>query len=183
MYRRISFLAERDALSLITEPLADRVTYPAGVPERIIRLTAGQPFYTQVVCQNLIDRLNEVERDRVRQDDVDAVAQELADNPLPQMIYFWDGLEQDQRNALSLLGELLVDSNRYASAQTLLSLVQEENLSLDFDLSALERTLSDLFTDEILERERAGEGKYEYRFRADIFRLWIRQAHSIWQQA
>ena len=183
MYRRISFLAERDALSLITEPLADRVKYPAGVPERIIRLTAGQPFYTQVVCQNLIDRLNEMERDRVRQDDVDAVAQELADNPLPQMIYFWDGLEQNQRNALSLLGELLVDPNRYASAQTLLSFVQEENLDPELDLSALERTLSDLFTDEILERERAGEGKYEYRFRADLFRLWIRQAHSVWQQA
>ena len=183
LYRRISFLAERDAIRLITEPVSDRVTYPSGIPERIIRLTAGQPFYTQVVCQNLIDRLNEVERDRVRQDDVDEVAQELADNPLPQMIYFWDSLEQDQRNALSLLGELLEDANGYASAQALLSFVSEQNLGLEFELSALERVLGDLFTDEILERERAGEGQYEYRFRADLFRLWIRQAHSVWQQA
>ena len=87
LYRRISFLSEKDALRLITQPVADRVTYPSGIPERIIRLTAGQPFYTQVVCQNMMDRLNEVERDRVRQEDVDAVAQELADNPLPQMIF------------------------------------------------------------------------------------------------
>ena len=115
MYRRISFLAERDALSLITEPLADRVIYPAGVPERIIRLTAGQPFYTQVVCQNLIDGLNEMGRDRVRQAGVDAVAQKLADNPLPQMIYFWDGLEQDQRNALAR-GSMSIASGQIRSA-------------------------------------------------------------------
>ena len=71
LYKRISFLSESDAIRLITEPVADRVTYPRGIPEHIVRLTAGQPFYTQVVCQNMMDRLNEVERNRVRQEDVD----------------------------------------------------------------------------------------------------------------
>ncbi|MFC1714044.1 two-component regulator propeller domain-containing protein [Candidatus Poribacteria bacterium] len=183
LYRRISFLSERDALRLIAEPVADRVIYPRGIPERIFRLTAGQPFYTQVVCQNMMDRLNEVGRNRVRQEDVEAVAQELADNPLPQMIYFWDGLERNQKGALSLLGEMLEDSNRYASAQTLINFAQEQNLELDFELSDLEGVLGNLFTNEVLERERAGEGQYEYRFRADLFRLWVRQAHSVWQQA
>ncbi|MFC1716376.1 two-component regulator propeller domain-containing protein [Candidatus Poribacteria bacterium] len=181
LYRRISFLSEQDALRLIMEPVADLVVYPRGIPERIVRLTAGQPFYTQVMCQNMIDRLNEVERNRVRQEDVDAVAEELANNPLPQMIYFWDGLEQDQNDALSLLGEVLDDSNRYASAQMLVSFVQEQKLELEFGLSDLERVLNDLFVNEMLERERAGEGQYEYRFRADLFRLWVRQAHSVWE--
>lgn len=181
LYKRISFLSESDALRLITEPVADRVVYPRGIPERIVRLTAGQPFYTQVVCQNMMDRLNEVERSRVRQEDVDAIAQELADNPLPQMIYFWDGLEQDQNRALSLLGEALEDSNGYASAQTLLNFALEQKLEQAFQLSDLERVLNDLFVNELLERERAGEGQYEYRFRADLFRLWVRQAHSVWE--
>ena len=155
--------------------------YPRGIPERIIRLTAGQPFYTQVVCQNLMDRLNEVERNRVRQGDIDAVAQELSDNPLPQMIYFWDGLGQDQQSALSRVGEVLEGFDRYASAQMLVKLAQEQNLGLSLELSDLERILDDLFVREVLERERAGEGQYEYRFRVDLFRLWVRQAHSVWQ--
>jgi AAA+ ATPase superfamily predicted ATPase len=183
LYRRISFLSERDALRLITEPVADRVVYPRGIPERIIRLTGGQPFYTQVVCQNMMDRLNEVQRNRVRQEDVDAVAQELADNPLPQMIYFWDGLEQEQQSALSLLGEVLENSDRYASAQMLVNLTQEQNLGLELELSELEKVLDELFVREVLERERAGEGQYEYRFRVDLFRLWVRQTHSVWQTA
>jgi hypothetical protein len=181
LYRHISFLSERDALRLITEPVSDQVTYPRGIPERIVRLTAGQPFYTQVVCQNMMDRLNAVERSRVRQEDVDFVAQELADNPLPQMIYFWDGLESEQRSALSLLGEVLEDPNQYASAQILLDFAQEQNLAMDNESSGLERTLNDLFINEVLERERASEGQYEYRSRADLFRLWVRQAHSVWE--
>ncbi|MFC1713493.1 two-component regulator propeller domain-containing protein [Candidatus Poribacteria bacterium] len=183
LYRRISFLSAEDAIRLITEPVTDLVVYPRGIPERIIRLTAGQPFYTQVMCQNMMDRLNEAERNRVRQEDVDAVAAELADNPLPQMIYFWDGLEQEQNGALSLLGEVLEDSNRYASAQMLVNFVQEQKLELELELSDLERVLNDLFVNEMLERERAGEGQYEYRFRVDLFRLWVRQAHSVWETA
>jgi len=183
LYRHISFLSEQDALRLITEPVADRVTYPRGIPERIVRLTAGQPFYTQVVCQNLVDKLNEVERSRVRQEDIDAVARELSENPLPQMVYFWDGLEGKQQTVLAYLGEVLDDSNRYASARMSLDFAKEHDLSLEPDLSDLERLLNNLFINEVLERERAGEGQYEYRFKADLFRLWIRQAHSIWDQS
>jgi hypothetical protein len=182
LYRHISFLSQRDVLRLITEPVRDQVVHPRGIPERIARLTAGQPFYTQVVCQNMMDRLNEVQRNRVRQDDIDAVAQELADNPLPQMIYFWDGLESEQQSALSFLGEALEDSNRYASAQMLMDLAQEQDLGLKLELSELEQILDRLFVREVLERERAGEKQYEYRFRADLFRLWVRQAHSVWEQ-
>jgi hypothetical protein len=179
--RRISFLSQQDALRLITEPVADIVTYPGGIPERIVRLTAGQPFYTQVVCQNIIDRLNEVERTRVRQEDVDTVADELTGNPLPQMIYFWDGLKQEQRSILSVLGEVLANPNDYVSAQTLADFSEVQDLSLEYSLPELERILNDLFLSEVLERERAGEGGYEYRFRADLFRLWVRQAHSVWE--
>ena len=110
------------------------------------------------------------------------MAQELADKPLPQMIYFWDGLESEQQSALSLLGEVLEDPNQYASAQMLLSFGQEQNLNLELEISNVERVLDDLFINEVLERERAGEGQYEYRFRADLFRLWVRQAHSVWQR-
>ena len=119
----------------------------------------------------------------MRQEDIDAVAQELSDNPLPQMIYFWDDLEKEQQNALSLLGEVLEDSNRYASARMLLDFADEQELKLQLDIASLERMLDDLFVNEVLERERAGEGKYEYRFRVDLFRIWVRQAHSVWQSA
>jgi hypothetical protein len=98
------------------------------------------------------------------------------------MIYFWDGLEPEQQSALSLLGEVLASSDHYASAQMLVNFAQEQNLELELKSSDLERILDGLFAREILGRERAGEGQYEYRFRVDLFRLWVRQAHSVWEQ-
>ena len=90
-------------------------------------------------------------------------------------------MEQEQNGALSLLGEVLVDPNGYASAQMLMDFAQDQNLEHGAELSNLERALNDLLVDEVLERERAGEGQYEYRFRVDLFRLWVRQAHSVWE--
>ena len=63
--------------------------------------------------------------------------------------------------ALSYLGEILEDSNRYASAQTLTDFAQEQNLELELELSDLERALNDLFINEVLERERAGAERGE----------------------
>jgi len=181
IYRKISFLSELDTMRLIKEPVKGSVVYPKGIPERIYRLTSGQPFYTQVVCQSLVDRLNAEQRNRVMQDDIDAVSQELAENPLPQMIYFWDGLERNQRIALSLLGEVLGDSIRYVSAKAMLGFATEHDLDFGIELTEMERMLDDLFTHDVLERERVGDGNYEYRFRVDLFRIWIRQSQSIWQ--
>ena len=49
------------------------------------------------------------------------------------------------------------------------------------DLSEMESVLDELFVRDVLERERVSEGQYEYRFKVDLLRTWIRQAHSIWQ--
>jgi ligand-binding sensor domain-containing protein/AAA+ ATPase superfamily predicted ATPase len=181
IYRKISFLSELDAMRLIKEPVKGSVVYSKGIPERIYRLTSGQPFYTQVACQNIVDRLNAKQRNRVMQEDIEAVSQELAENPLPQMIYFWDGLDRNQRITLSLLGEVLGDSMRYASAKAMLGFATEHELDFGIELTDMERILDDLFTHDVLERERVGDGNYEYRFRVDLFRIWIRHSQSIWQ--
>jgi len=178
LYRRISFLELEDALRLITEPLKDQVIYPHGTSKSIVRLTAGHPFYTQVLCKNLVDRLNEVERNRVAQADIEAVANELANNPLPLMVSFWDNLETNQQNALSLLGEVLQNADQYASAQKLVTLASKKKITLNMDATKLEKIMDELSVKDVLERERVEADQYEYRFRADLLRIWLRRAQS-----
>jgi len=158
-------------MRLIKEPVKGIVAYPKGIPDRIYRLTSGQPFYTQVVCQNMVDRLNAEHRNRVMQDDISAVSQELADNPLPQMIYFWDDLKHEQRIVLSLLGEVLADPIRYASAKAMLGFAGEHDLDVGVNPGDMELVLDELFRHDILGRERVGDGNYEYRFRVDLLRI------------
>ncbi|HJQ24310.1 MAG TPA: two-component regulator propeller domain-containing protein [Blastocatellia bacterium] len=177
LFRKVGFLSENDTRRLITEPVADRIVYGRGVTEVIYRLTAGQPFYTQVICQNIVDYLNENEQNWVTLGDLTHVIQEIIDNPLPQMIYSWDGLSDDEKLVLSLLAEVLPDGNDYAPAADLRAAVRANEYPVNLSENTIRLTLEEMFRRELLEKD-AADG---FRFKIDLFRLWIRRSHSIWQ--
>jgi hypothetical protein len=51
--------------------------------QAIYRLTGGQPFYTQVICQNLVDHLMEEGRSDPEAADLERIVKGIVDNPLP----------------------------------------------------------------------------------------------------
>jgi ligand-binding sensor domain-containing protein len=177
LFRKVGFLSENDTRRLIAEPVTDRVVYGRGVADVIYRLTAGQPFYTQVICQNTVDYLNENEQNWVTLADLTHVIQEIIDNPLPQMIYSWDGLSDDEKLGLSLLAEVLPDGNEYAAAADLRAAVKTNEYPVNLSETTIRLTLEEMFRRELLEKD-AADG---FRFKMDLFRLWVRRSHSIWQ--
>jgi hypothetical protein len=66
---------------LISEPVAGRVVYGRGVADVIYRLTAGQPFYAQVTCQNVVDYMNEHKQNWITLADLQHVIADIVDNP------------------------------------------------------------------------------------------------------
>ena len=177
MFRKVGFLSEKDAVRLITEPVAGRVVYGRGVIDVIYRLTAGQPFYTQVTCQNMVDYLNEHEQNWVTLSDLKRIIEEIVDNPLPQMIYAWDVLSDDEKLVLSLLARSLDDGNSFATAYEIRSSVKTNEYPVNLSETTIRMTLEEMFRRELLEKD-ASDG---FRFKIDLFRLWIRRSHSIWQ--
>jgi ligand-binding sensor domain-containing protein/AAA+ ATPase superfamily predicted ATPase len=177
LFRKVGFLSKNDAVRLITEPVAGRVVYGRGVVESIYRLTAGQPFYTQVMCQNVVDYMNEHEQNWVTLADLDKVIADIVDNPLPQMIYTWDVLSDDEKLALSLLAEVLPDGQAFATAFELRASVRVNDYPVNLSENTIRLTLEEMFRRELLEKD-AADG---FRFKIDLFRLWIRRSHSIWQ--
>lgn len=178
-FRKVGFLSTNDARRLVTEPVEGRVVFGRGVVDRIVRLTAGQPFYTQVVCQTAVDYLNEHERNALTNRDLQKVLEEIVDHPLPQMIYFWEGLSPDEKVVAALLAEDLeaVGDQGWSTAGDLSAVVVRLKAPVDLSENTIHLTLEELFRREILEKN-AIEG---YRFRIDLLRLWIRRSHSIWQ--
>jgi ligand-binding sensor domain-containing protein len=177
LFRKVGFLSEKDAARLITEPVEGRVVYGRGVIEAVCRLTAGQPFYTQVICQNLVDYMNEHEQNWVTVADLNEVIADVVDNPLPQMIYTWDVLSDDEKLALSLLAEILPDPNAYATAGELRSSVKANDYPVHLSENSIRLMLEEMFRRELLDKD-SGVG---FRFKIDLLRLWIRRSHSIWQ--
>jgi hypothetical protein len=177
LFRKVGFLSEKDTTRLITEPVQGRVVYGRGVMDVVYRLTAGQPFYTQVICQNVVDYMNEHRQNWVTVADLGRVITDIVDNPLPQMIYSWDALSDDEKLALSLLGEILADGNAYASAGELRASVKANDYPVNLSENTIRLTLEEMFRRELLEKDPA-DG---FRFKIDLLRLWIRRSHSIWQ--
>jgi len=177
IYRKVSYLSENDTRRLIIEPVQDRVIYHRNVIDAIVRLTSGQPFYTQVICQNIVDYLNENEKNLVLSSDLKLIVEEIFDHPLPQMIYFWDSLNDDEKVTMSLLGECLGDSMSYASTKDLIRLIRRNNYPVNLSEDTVHLTLEELFRTEVLSKS----FEDSYRFRVGLFRAWIRRSHSIWQ--
>jgi len=176
-FRRISFLHPRDTVRLITEPVAGRVEYEPGTVESISRLTAGQPFYTQAVCQKIVDTLNEAQTSSVSEDILDTVTTEIIDNPFPQMTFMWDTLEFDERFALSILAEALADGDDTKSASDLAERRSGQRLPVAHNAAQIATALESLFQSELLMKS-DDDG---FSFRMDIWRGWVRRMHSPWQ--
>ena len=175
LYRNVSFLSERDTLRLITEPVPDYVSYEDDALDAIRRLTAGQPFYTQVVCQNIVDHLNDKEKNHVDKQDLKVIVDEITENPLPQMIYFWNSLSNNKKLVLSLMAELLKNENSFVEAKQIEKRCKKRELGINASVQAINTTLENLFHSEFINKTSDG-----YSFKMDLFRGWIKRDHSIW---
>jgi AAA+ ATPase superfamily predicted ATPase len=179
IYRKISYLSRNDTRRLITEPLKGYIDYPEEILESICRLTGGQPFYTQVICQNLVDLLLEEARNSPGARDLEAVIKDIIDNPLPQMIYSWNSLSEGNKLVLSTLAGLLHNAGDYADSSRLLSYLRKNRIQLPFKRERLLVLLEEAYHKEYLEKQ----DDHTYRFRMDFLRRWIKREHSIWKVA
>lgn len=176
LYRNVSFLSKNDTVRLITDPVKDHVTYDKEVIEKIYRLTAGQPFYTQVCCQNIVDHLNEKQKYNVAITDLDEIIDEILENPLPQMIYFWNSLSNEKKLILSLLSEMLDNSDDQVQADKIHKFSGKREFGINLTLKTISTTLETLYHQHLLKKTEDG-----YCFHMDLFRRWIKQDHSFWQ--
>lgn len=177
LFRKVSFLSERDAKRLITDPVQDKIVYGRGVVDQIYHLTYGQPFYTQYICQSIVDHLNEWKRNYVLKEDIKLVINEMVDNPLPQMIYFWDGFSDDEKIVMSLLSEVLRDGEDVVTAARIAEAIKREHYPVALSTDTIRLTLEELFRHDVL-KKMADDA---FCFRIDLFRIWIKKSHSIWR--
>lgn len=174
-FRKMSFLEKADTLRLITEPLKGIIHYENGVPERIYELTAGQPFYTQLLCYELVSCLNGKQKYDATLQDLTEIVDRVINNPPPQMKYDWDQLDSAEKLALSMLGELNQKNVREVRQREILAYAGAERIGYKCELSALNEALERLFQRDLLSKR---EG---YNFRMDLWRLWVGRMRSIWQ--
>jgi hypothetical protein len=154
------------------------VQYEPGVAEEIYNLTAGQPFYTQVLCQSIIDHLNEVGKYTVTLDDLHVVVDEIIENPLPQMIFAWSSLSDLEKLGLSIIAELSKEHDAPVQYERIRDFPAEEKIGYTVDDNKLHETVERLFQHDLLSKDEMTDS---YTFKMDLWRRWLTRMHSIWQ--
>jgi len=176
LFRNVSFLSQQDTIRLITQPLEGQITYSEETLESIYRLTSGQPFYTQIAGQNIVDFANEHEKKHITIDGLEHIVNDILDNPPPQLIYFWNNLPESQRLLLSLLAEVLEDANSYLTAAEIDKRSRKKKLGVNLETHLIKTVLEALYHHKYVAK--SGEG---YCFQIDLMRQWIKRDHSIWR--
>jgi len=173
--REISFLSRADAIALITEPAKDYMRYDRKAVERILRLTAGHPFFTQAVCQQIIEDMNDRQQNKVTVAYVDEACRDIVENAPFHLAFLWGELSSEEKIMVALLAEILPDGLAHASIGDIVS--KQSEYELEYDRATISKTLTKLVGDHLVEMK---PGTDSYRFRMDLIRAWLQSEHPIW---
>ena len=107
LYQSIDFLDKTAALELITQPVAPNLLYDDLAINKIWRLTAGHPYFLQLVCYSLVKRANERKTNYVTISDVNATVEEMLGLGEMHFAYIWQRSTAAERTVLVTLAHLL----------------------------------------------------------------------------
>jgi tetratricopeptide (TPR) repeat protein len=193
----IGRLNERDTKALITQPTADVLFYEDDAVRRIYELTAGHPYFTQVLCFAIFSQAREDDWWQVTADSID---ERLVDRALELgaggIAWFWDGLPIPERvvfSAAAAVAEQKIEECRTQQACSdmeirkgdPLILLEEMGISLT---DCLHKAEDNLLTWEYLRRLRRTSQlgqtvlRDQYQITIELVRRWLMQSHNIRQE-
>ncbi|MFN2251397.1 MAG: HEAT repeat domain-containing protein [Anaerolineae bacterium] len=170
---RVTYLDREDAEQLIREPVADVLWYDDLAVEKILRVTAGQPYFIQYICHEIVNLARRDRRNFVTLRDVDRALQETVQETTGIIRHAYMSLTDDQPIALTALAHITDDGRPFASLDDIAETLHQDGL--DVAKRDLFESLRQLVERDFLV-ERGGEGAArQYGFAMDLVRVWIEQ--------
>jgi tetratricopeptide (TPR) repeat protein len=171
--KRISLLGRSSAESLITEPAAGVIAFSDAAVNRLLDLTSGHPYFLQLFCYEIYERLTRAGRRRVEgtdiSDDLVSTAMELG---MGGLAWFWDEFPPAERFILSTIAHL-TQGTEAATLRQIGQALHDHGVRLQgMELSTAPMLLEEW---EIIE----SAGRDAYRFRVEFLRRWILSKHSL----
>lgn len=175
LYRKIDYLSDPAATRLICEPVAPSIIYDDLAVDKILRVTAGHPYFLQLVCYTLVKRANQDATGYVTISDVNSALDEMLRLGEVHFAYLWQRSDYTERALLTAAAQLM-DRNEPLYAEELLDYLQ--GYGIDLDPATATEGLNSLVTREIM-REVNEEGATLYEFRVGLVGLWVGQNKSL----
>ena len=170
---RVTYLTQGDARRLVDEPI--RIGGPQGESryreqaiERILELTAGSPFYIQIVCNRLVEYMNSKHAALVTAADVEHVKNEL--------IAGVNALGLDKFDNLINSGDTSADAISDEDARKVLKVIADNSRTglCHRDTIVCETHLPlDTILNELVKRDVVERREESYQIQVGLFKEWL----------
>ncbi|MDJ0734989.1 MAG: ABC transporter substrate-binding protein [Nostocaceae cyanobacterium] len=173
-YQEIGLLDDLSAKRLITKPSEGILIYEQEAIQEILKLSAGHPYFTQVICFTLFSQAREQSNWNVTRVDVEIVVERIFDDDNAQagLVWFWDGLPIAEKVVFSAVAEAQEIANNQAN-----------NLPED-PLILLDKNHGFKSTETLLEAvDRLAENGFldntKRRIKVELVRRWLVKEHPV----
>jgi ABC-type branched-subunit amino acid transport system substrate-binding protein len=167
-YKEISFLDKDSAEELITRPARGVVTYQPNAIEEILSLSAGHPYFTQLICHELFNLARERQIWTINAEDVKTIIDKAIQTGEPGLAWFWDGLYPQAKVVFSAAAEA---QHR-----------EEQDDQVSYSPKLLLRNygiLTDSLTQVIKNMADYGFLNESKRVKIELVRRWLLQKHQL----
>lgn len=174
LYRRISFLETAAARELITQPPRDYYEVAPQAVAKILQITSGHPYYTQLVCHCLFDSWSRSPRPVLDVADVESVLTEAIELGSANLTYVWRDSTVAEQALMAGMAAVMRDQHGPVTLEQVRDTWQALNVSLPEreSIQALQG---------LIQREVAEGGDPAYSFAVDLQRLWLeKHRHLDW---
>ncbi|MCQ3980321.1 MAG: hypothetical protein DPW09_43470, partial [Anaerolineae bacterium] len=175
LYKYVTFLSEEAARSLISQPVAAYgLIYDDLALDKILRVTAGHPYFLQLTCHALINRANRERRGYITIQAVNEVLNEMVELGEAHFAFLWEQSGPVEQLILTALMRLLGQEPSVTITQVA-ELLADRGVALT--LPQLTDALRQLTARDIV-REIAGQPpRYEYKI--ELVRLWVERYKTL----
>ncbi|MBP7998711.1 MAG: PQQ-binding-like beta-propeller repeat protein [Chloroflexi bacterium] len=175
LHGEIGFLDTAAATRLITEPVSPHLVYDDLALEKILRVTAGHPYFLQLVCYTLVNRANEQKNPYITISDVNATLDQMLSLGEAHFAYLWQQSSQAERALLTAAAHLM-DRERPFHPSDLLQYLSKYNIQLT--PAEVTIALNRLGQRDIL-RELGDDATSLYELKIGLVGLWVARNKSL----
>ncbi|MEH1819966.1 MAG: ABC transporter substrate-binding protein [Nostoc sp.] len=170
----IGFLNENSATQLITQPAEGILEYEPEAIQAIIELSAGHPYFIQVICFAIFVRARELDEWHINQEDIDNIVDKAIENAEAGLAWFWEGLNIPEKVVFSAVAE----SQNMA--------IEKYQIVLENPFILLKKY--GIFKTEVMEQAVKELVAYNFlddtgdRIKIELVRRWLLQRHPLRQE-
>ena len=175
LYRKIDFLDTYAATRLITEPVAPNLVYDDLALDKVLRVTAGHPYFLQLVCYTLVKRANIQRTGYVTISDVNAAVDEMLSLGEVHFAYLWQRSSPTERVLLTAVAHLM-DQNKPFHPEELLQYLEPYDITLN--PAEVTSALNRLVERDIM-REVTEQAHTLYEIKLGLVSLWVARNKSL----